>query len=52
MSGAGNKIDDDEWHEQTKRDIASGKLDDVLREVEEDIKASGNSTMKEMCFPS
>src|SRR5436305_6277634 len=30
---------DDEWDEQMKRDIASGKLDDVLREVEEDIKA-------------
>ena len=31
--------EDDEWDEQMKRDIASGKLDDVLREVEEDIKA-------------
>ena len=31
--------EDDEWDEQLKRDIASGKLDDVLREVEEDIKA-------------
>ena len=30
---------DDEWDEQMKRDIASGKLDDVLHEVEEDIKA-------------
>jgi hypothetical protein len=30
---------DDEWDEQMKRDVASGKLDDVLREVEEDIKA-------------
>lgn len=30
---------DDEWDEQMKRDIAAGKLDDVLREVEEDIKA-------------
>jgi hypothetical protein len=29
---------DDEWDEQMKRDIATGKLDDVLREVEEDIK--------------
>jgi hypothetical protein len=29
---------DDEWDEQMKRDIASGKLDDVLREIEEDIK--------------
>jgi len=25
---------DDDWDEQMKRDIASGKLDDVLREVE------------------
>ena len=30
---------DDEWDEEMKRDIASGKLDDVLREVEDDIKA-------------
>jgi len=30
---------DDDWDEQMKRDIASGKLDDVLREVEDDIKA-------------
>ena len=30
---------DDDWDEQMKRDIASGKLDDVLREVEEDIKS-------------
>jgi hypothetical protein len=30
---------DDDWDEQMKRDIASGKLDDVLHEVEEDIKA-------------
>jgi hypothetical protein len=30
---------DDEWDEQMKRDIASGKLDSVLHEVEEDIKA-------------
>jgi hypothetical protein len=27
------------WDAQMKRDIASDKLDDVLREVEEDIKA-------------
>jgi len=26
---------DDGWDEQMKRDIASGKLDDVLREVEQ-----------------
>ena len=30
---------DDEWDEQMKRDIAAGKLDDVVREVEDDIKA-------------
>ena len=30
---------DDDWDDQMKLDIASGKLDDVLREVEEDIKA-------------
>jgi hypothetical protein len=30
---------DDEWDEQMKRDIASGKLDALLHEVEEDIKA-------------
>ena len=29
---------DDEWDDEMKRDIASGKLDDVLREIEEDIK--------------
>ena len=31
--------EDDDWDEQMKRDIASGKFDDVLREVEDDIKA-------------
>ena len=30
---------DDEWDEQMKRDIGSGKLDDVLHEVEQDIKS-------------
>ena len=30
---------DDEWDEQMKRDIAEGKLDDVLREVDDDIRA-------------
>ncbi len=30
---------DDEWDEQMKRDIGSGKLDSILHEVEEDIKA-------------
>lgn len=29
----------DEWDEQMKRDIGSGKLDSVLHEIEEDIKA-------------
>jgi len=36
---------DDEWDEQMKRDIASGNLDDVLREVEEDIKAGRTREM-------
>jgi len=31
--------EDDEWDEQMKRDVASGTLDVVLEEVEEDIKA-------------
>jgi hypothetical protein len=30
---------DDEWDEQMKRDVANGKFDDVVREVEDDIKA-------------
>ena len=30
---------DDDWDEQMKRDIAAGKLDAVLREVEDDLKA-------------
>lgn len=30
---------DDNWGEQMKRDIAEGKLDAVLREVDEDIQA-------------
>jgi hypothetical protein len=30
---------DDEWDEQMKRDVAEGRLDDVLREVEDDIAA-------------
>lgn len=30
---------DDNWDEQMKRDIAEGKLDAVLREVDEDIQA-------------
>ena len=29
----------DEWDEQMKRDVAGGKLDLVLHEVEDDIKA-------------
>ena len=28
----------DDWDEQMKRDIAAGNLDNVLREVEDDIK--------------
>ena len=31
--------EDDEWDEQMKRDIAEGRLDDVLPEVEDDIAA-------------
>jgi hypothetical protein len=30
---------DDDWDEQMKRDVADGRLDDVLREVEDDIAA-------------
>ena len=30
---------DDEWDEQMKRDIASGKLDAVLRKVDDDVRA-------------
>jgi hypothetical protein len=51
------RLKDDEWDpppsepishygvagDQMKRDIADGKLDDVLRQVEEDIKASAGS---------
>jgi hypothetical protein len=29
----------DEWDEQMKRDIASGKLDAVLRELDADVRA-------------
>jgi hypothetical protein len=29
----------DEWDEQMKRDVADGKFDNVLREVEDDIRA-------------
>jgi hypothetical protein len=30
---------DDEWDRQMKRDVANGKLDNVLREVDDDIRA-------------
>jgi hypothetical protein len=30
---------DDEWDEQIKRDVAAGKFDRILREVDEDIRA-------------
>jgi hypothetical protein len=30
---------DDKWDEQVKRDVAVGNFDDVLREIEDDIKA-------------
>ena len=36
---------DDEWDEQMKRDIGSGKLDEVLHEVEEDIKSGRTREM-------
>ena len=36
---------DDEWDDQMKRDIASGKLDAVLREVDDDIRAGRLSDM-------
>jgi hypothetical protein len=36
---------DDEWDGQMKRDIASGKLDNVLREVDDDICAGRPSDM-------
>src|SRR5882672_6812541 len=36
---------DDDWDEQMKRDIGSGKLDDVLHEVEEDIKSGRTREM-------
>jgi hypothetical protein len=32
---------DDEWDEAIKRDVAEGRLDDVLPEVEDDIVAGG-----------
>jgi hypothetical protein len=30
---------DDDWDEQMMQDVADGKLDELLREVEDDIKA-------------
>lgn len=30
--------ENDDWDEQMKRDIGSGKLDSVLHEIEEDIQ--------------
>jgi hypothetical protein len=30
---------DDEWDEQMKRDVVAGKLDHILREVDDDNKA-------------
>ena len=36
---------DDQWDEQMKREIVSGKLDDVLREIEEDIKSGRTREM-------
>ena len=40
-----NGWNDDEWDEQMKRDIGSGKLDDVLHEVEEDIRSGRTREM-------
>lgn len=34
---------DDEWDEQMKRDVAAGKLDHILREVDEDIRAGAGT---------
>ena len=36
---------DDDWDEQMKRDIANGKLDNVLREVDDDIHSGRLSEM-------
>ena len=36
---------DDEWDEQMKRDIADGRFDAVIREIDEDIRASRLSDM-------
>ena len=36
---------DDTWDEQMKRDIANGKLDQVLREVDDDIQSGRLSDM-------
>jgi hypothetical protein len=30
---------DDEWDEQIKRDIAAGRFDAVIREIEDDVRA-------------
>ena len=40
--------EDDGWDEQMKRDVADGKLDNVLREVEDDIKAGGSAICREV----
>src|SRR6266481_14966 len=37
---------DDEWDEQMRRDVADGKLDDVLREVEDDAQALGRQKFR------
>jgi hypothetical protein len=36
---------DDKWDEQMKRDIANGKLDHVLREVDDDTQSGRLSDM-------
>ena len=36
---------DDDWDEEMKRDIANGKLDHILHEVDEDIRSGRLSDM-------
>ena len=35
----------DEWDEQMKRDVAAGRFDAVIREIDEDIRAGRLSDM-------
>jgi hypothetical protein len=36
---------DDEWDEQIERDVATGRFDAVIREIDEDIRAGRLSDM-------